>query len=82
MLVRISCHKSQIESYTDHYESLGYTLLEKHFELEEAVLVFKGVSTAHVADAVAYDPNAQAFIEFADGSKSPLYVRTNRWSSD
>jgi hypothetical protein len=82
MLVQVNCHRAQIESYIDHYEASGYSLIKKTIDSEEAVLVFRGISTSHAAEAAAWDGNAQAFIEFADGSKSPLFIRNRRWLDD
>jgi hypothetical protein len=82
MQVRVACHISQIDSYVDYYESNGFELLNKHHEQEEVTLVFKGSSAAHVAEAASWDNNAQAFLEFSDGTQSPLYVRKQRWLDD
>jgi hypothetical protein len=82
MQVKVVCHISQIESYTDHYESSGFVLLEKFVEAEQATLLFKGYSTSQAAEEASWDVNAQAFIEFSDGSQSPLYVRKQRWLDD
>jgi hypothetical protein len=82
MQVKITCHTSQLESYIEHYEASGFSLLGKSIEGEDAILTFQGQSTAHAAEASYWDSSAQAFIEFQDGTTSPLYVRRSRWMED
>jgi hypothetical protein len=82
MQVRVSCHTSQLESYVEYYESSGFSLLQKSIEGEDVILIFQGQSTAHVAEASYWDSSAQAFIQFQDGTTSPLYVRRSRWMED
>lgn len=82
MLVRVTCHITQIESYVDHYESNGFSLLDKHIDQEEASLTFQGRSSAQVAEASFWDSSAQAYLQFQDGTTSPLYVRRSRWMDD
>jgi hypothetical protein len=82
MQVKVTCHTSQLESYLEHYEASGFYLLGKNIEGDEATLTFQGQSTAHAAEASYWDSSAQAFIEFSDGSSSPLYVRRSRWMED
>ena len=82
MQVRVACHVTQTDSYVEHYESLGFQLLGKQVFGEEVTLIFQGQSTAHAAEASYWDTGAQAFIEFSDGTTSPLYVRRSRWMDD
>lgn len=82
MQVKVACHISQTESYIEHYEATGFQLLSKYIVGEEASLTFLGRSTAHAAEASYWDTDAQAFIEFSDGTTSPLYIRRSRWMED
>lgn len=82
MQVKVSCFLTQIEAYIDHYESSGFQLVHKDIGSDSAILTFQGYSTAHAAEASYWDGNAQAYIEFSDGTTSPLYVRRSRWMDD
>jgi hypothetical protein len=82
MQVKVACHITQTESYIEHYEASGFQLINKNTVGEEVSLTFQGQSTAHVAEASYWDTSAQAFIEFSDGTTSPLYVRRSRWMED
>ncbi len=82
MQVKVACHISQVEAYIEHYEASGFQLLGKMVTGDEATLTFQGYSTAHAAEASYWDSSAQAFIQFQDGTTSPLYVRRSRWMED
>lgn len=82
MQLKVSCHTTQIESYVDHYESTGFQLLHKDIDADVATLTFQGYSAAHAAEASFWDSGSQAFLEFSDGTTSPLYVRRSRWMDD
>ena len=83
MLVRVSCHPTQIEEYENYYNSMGLYLLDKQvLDQDNITLVFKGERVESVATAAYYDSSAQAFLEFSDGTTSPLYVRRSHWLDD
>lgn len=75
MLLRVNCAKTDIEQYEDYYTSNGFYLVDKMYEGDIVELTFKAVSSAHSAVFLATDPSARAFLEFSDGTTSPLYVR-------
>ena len=82
MQVKVACHITQTDAYIEHYEASGFQLLNKQVLGEEVSLTFQGHSPAHAAEASYWDTSAQAFIEFSDGTTSPLYVRRSRWMED
>ncbi len=75
MLLRVSCAKELVEQYEEYYYSNGFLLLSKEYQGDEAQLVFKAISSSHSAEFLASDTSARAFLEFSDGSTSPLYIR-------
>lgn len=75
MLLKVSCDKHEVEAYEDYYASNGFQLVQREYENDIAILHFRGVSASHSAEFVGSAPGASAFLEFADGSVSPLYVR-------
>ncbi len=83
MLVKLQCYTNQIEAFEEYYNSMGLTLVDKLFEDSEIVtLTFKGDRVTTVAQVAYNDPGAKAYLEFSDGSLSPLYVRRQNWLDD
>lgn len=75
MLLKVTCDTNQINNYIEYYESYGFTLLSRDFDVTTVELTFQGHSAAHSASFLPTDPSARAFLSFSDGTLSPLYVR-------
>jgi hypothetical protein len=77
MLVKMSCSYSEIKQYLEYAESEGLTLLEKQsLDKENVMLIFTSSETEVVTNFA--NMGAETFLEFQDGSVSPLYVRRDR----
>lgn len=78
MLLKVTCASVDIERYIEYYETNGFELVQKTHENGEVDLLFRGVSSSHSANYVPTDPSAKAYLEFSDGSVSPLHIRRER----
>ena len=73
----MSCSYSEIKQYLEYAESEGLTLLEKQSLYKENVMLIFTSSETEVVTNFA-NMGAETFLEFQDGSVSPLYVRRDR----
>jgi hypothetical protein len=71
MLLKISCTPSEVNSYKDYYESSGLEFLRKEKVTRSSVVLVFRTSEKDKAAALG----GELFLEFEDGSTSPMYVR-------
>lgn len=77
MYLKVQCYRKEVEEVIGLYEQNGFSLRNKMLNGDEATLYFDAPSTEVLASGVYGD--SKGFIEFQDGTISPLYVRRNLW---
>lgn len=74
MLVKISCSRDEVPTITEFYAEQGFTL-QKKLSLGNEVDLWFSCADSYEGYRAISDFGAQGFLEFQDGSVSPLYVR-------
>jgi hypothetical protein len=75
MLVKITCNPKDVQATLEYYEAQDLHLIERRVLNREATeLIFEtsGKERAFTGD------NVETFLEFQDGSVSPLHIRKDR----
>ena len=77
MLVKMTCSRQEVNEYVEYGESQGLQLNTKSvIDKDQVELIFSTSGKEAAIDFV--ERGAEAFLEFQDGSTSPLYIRQSR----
>jgi hypothetical protein len=77
MLIKMSCSSQEVTDYVRYYEEQGLEFVNKFVHSKEQVELTFRTSGKELATSLAQE-DAQLFLEFEDGTQSPLYVRKQR----
>lgn len=80
MFLKLTCPYEVQDDTVTYYETQGYALRERTRIGDSVELVFSANSVDTLSRGVR--GQAQGFLEFEDGTVSPLYVRRNVWAED
>jgi hypothetical protein len=74
MLLKITCSPNEVTAAKDYYESSGLEFTAKQtISRDEVTLTFRVPEKDRAAGLVG-----DLFLEFEDGSTSPMYIRKDR----
>lgn len=77
MLVKMTCASNQVYETIEYAESQGLQLQQK-IKLDKETVELLFTTNGKEAAVQFSDYGAEAFLQFEDGTTSPLYVRRDR----
>jgi hypothetical protein len=81
MLVRMMCSPEEVRDTIEHVESQGLSLINKT-KINTNTIELEFTGSGIEAAVYLNRQGAQAFLQFGDGSSSPLHIRKDRDFSD